>query len=176
MLIHAKHVWIYQQYVCVLIEWDVNQKCLWWQNEISVLSNSVLAQCKLQNKYYQLNLATVILCAVTRPELGFFAVTRFWPDPAKSWLNLPLSYRYLLQVNYIYQRKSKIKKRNQNVGFTVNINQFHHWPFLQHGYVALIAQCLHSTQQKHIQIIEASLFSAHCCFLVIINDCCYQKR
>ena len=33
---------------------------LWSQNE---MSNSVSVQCKLQNKYYQLNLATVILRA-----------------------------------------------------------------------------------------------------------------
>ena len=26
---------IFQQYVCVLIEWDVNQKCLWWQKKMS---------------------------------------------------------------------------------------------------------------------------------------------
>ena len=63
---------------------------LWSQNE---MSNSVSVQCKLQNKYYQLNLATVIL----RPALWldpaptwFFAVTWFWPDPAKFWLNPPL--------------------------------------------------------------------------------------
>ena len=66
----AKHVWIYLQYVCVLLECDVNQKVPMvteWDGK--VLSNSVSAQSKLQNKYYKLNLATVISL-----------------DPARTWV------------------------------------------------------------------------------------------
>ena len=33
------------------------------EREVKVSSNSVSARCKLQNKYYQLNLAAVILCS-----------------------------------------------------------------------------------------------------------------
>ena len=50
-----------QPEVFMVTEWDVK-----------VSSNSVSAQCKLQNKYYQLNLTTVILSAA------------LWLDPAQT--------------------------------------------------------------------------------------------
>ena len=56
-----------QPVVSMVTEWDVK-----------VLSYSVSAQCKLQNKYYQLNLATVILHAA------------LWLDPPRPDFDLTL--------------------------------------------------------------------------------------
>ena len=57
----AARVWC-QPEVSMITEWDVK-----------ILSNPVSAQCKLQNKYYPLNLTTLILRAA------------LWLDPVRTW-------------------------------------------------------------------------------------------
>ena len=81
-----------QPEVSLVTEWDVK-----------VWSNSVSAQCKLKNKYYQLNLATVIL-------RGSNLV--FCSDPILTWTYKVLAQSTTMQCSIL--DRQRLKKWNED--------------------------------------------------------------